>query len=376
MKIVVSTGEISGDLHGAALISTIKELFPQTTFIGMGSAKMRAAGADILFDMTPQGTIGLIEALPNIFKVYKMLTKMKKLLRKEKPDALLLIDTQGFNILLAEYAKKIGIKTIYYIPPQEWLWGTQRGIRKIAKTIDLIISIFENENSIYLNAGGHLIYFGHPLLDIVKPLLSQEERQKRFNAGNKKLVCLCPGSRLQEINKIFPVLLEAAKIIQGTFPDISFIVPISSQWIKNNIEEKINESGMQINMVEGYQYDVISVSSLVIAASGTINMEASILGTPNIMAYMVNPLTYWIGKYILRIDKKIKFFSMPNILLNYELVPEFVQSKARPDIIADKAIEILKSQKRLDNKKLLQKLGNPPVLSKIAGKIIDFINKN
>jgi len=287
-----------------------------------------------------------------------------------------LIDTQGFNILLAEYAKKIGIKTIYYIPPQEWLWGTQRGIRKIAKTIDLIISIFENENSIYLNAGGHLIYFGHPLLDIVKPLLSQEERQKRFNAGNKKLVCLCPGSRLQEINKIFPVLLEAAKIIQGTFPDISFIVPISSQWIKNNIEEKINESGMQINMVEGYQYDVISVSSLVIAASGTINMEASILGTPNIMAYMVNPLTYWIGKYILRIDKKIKFFSMPNILLNYELVPEFVQSKARPDIIADKAIEILKSQKRLDNKKLLQKLGNPPVLSKIAGKIIDFINKN
>ncbi|OGC13960.1 hypothetical protein A2290_04100 [candidate division WOR-1 bacterium RIFOXYB2_FULL_36_35] len=94
------------------------------------------------------------------------------------------------------------------------------------------------------------------------------------------------------------------------------------------------------------------------------------------MAYMVNPLTYWIGKYILRIDKKIKFFSMPNILLNYELVPEFVQSKARPDIIADKAIEILKSQKRLDNKKLLQKLGNPPVLSKIAGKIIDFINKN
>lgn len=375
MKIVISAGETSGDVHGAYLVSEIKKINPDISFIGMGSEQMKALGVDVRFDLSPKGTIGIMEVIPNIASIYSTFLKMKNLITSERPDVLLLVDFQGFNVPLAEYAKEKGIRTIYYIPPHEWLWGTKKNLEKIAKKIDLIISIFNKEHQEYLAANGKSIYFGHPLLDIVKPVLPIEERRKRFREDSKYLVCLCPGSRKQEIRHILPILIQTAKAIKEKIVDVSFCVLSSSWWVKTDLEKYLSKVDFEAKIVEGLKYDLLSVSDLAIAASGTINLEASILGTPNIMVYTLNPLTCFIGKVFLKIDKKMKYFSMPNILLNDEIVPEFVQGRAKPEIIAKKSIEILKNKKPLENEKLLKALGISPVISNIAQTILNFIRQ-
>lgn len=371
MKLFVSAGEVSGDLHAAYLIAELKKHAPCLSFFGVGSEMMRAEGVDIRFDISSRGSIGIIEALPNLFWIYSIFLKTKRLLLSERPDALLLIDTQGFNVPLAEYAKKIGIKTIYYISPQEWLWGTEKGVKKIAGLIDLIISIFKPEHEAYLKFGGNSKYFGHPLLDIVKPSKVFGDDVRIVNRF--PVVALCPGSRPHEIKTILPILLETSKLILKEFPDAQFIIPAASNEMLNQITSLTRHSSFDIRhykIILGNRYDVLNLSDLAICASGTVNMECSILGAPNIMVYKLNPLTYWIGKNILKIDRKLKYFSMPNILLDEYFLPEFVQDSAKPELIAEEGLRLLKNGKKLDNQELLALLGTPPVLGNIAKEIL------
>src|SRR3989339_962928 len=299
MKIVVSAGEVSGDIHGSYLISEIKKINPDISFLGMGGERLNAIGVEILFDISSKGSIGLVEALPNVVSIYATFLKMKRLLADERPDALLLVDSQGFNVPLASFAKKLGIKTIYYIPPHEWLWGTEKNLKNIADKIDLIVSIFEREHNAYKKVGGNSIYFGHPLLDIVKPELSKEEAQNKFNPEKKKMVTLCPGSRRQEIENIFPILVKSAEIIKEALPETLFYILASSDWAKEKIADQIKNSKIKdFQIAQSQRYDVLNISDLAIAASGTINLETSILGTPNLMVYTLNPLTYFIAKNI------------------------------------------------------------------------------
>ncbi|MBI5701499.1 lipid-A-disaccharide synthase [Candidatus Saganbacteria bacterium] len=372
MKFFISACETSGDMHAAHLVEEIKKIAPLSTFLGIGSEHMRASGVNVLFDMSPRGTIGILETLPNLRSIYSFFSTAKELLLAERPDALILIDSQGFNVPLAQYAKKIGIKTIYYIAPQEWLWGSDKNLLKIAKSLDLIIAIFEKEYKIYDAAKANVLYFGHPLLDIVKPTYSREEAQNLFNPGKSPLICLCPGSRVQEIKNLFPILIKAAEIIKENIPEIKLIILVSSGWLKPQIEKILAKYKIKADLVEGYKYDVLNISDLALAASGTINLEASILGTQNIMIYKLNPLTYWIGKNILKIDKKMKYFSMPNILLDEKFIEEFVQDKAKPEAIAAASLNILKKKSKLYNNKLLRLLGQRPVISKAAQAILNF----
>lgn len=380
MKLFVSAGEVSSDLHAAYLIAELKKQSPGLSFFGVGSEMMRAEGVDIRFDISSRGSIGIIEALPNLFWIYSIFLKTKRLLLSERPDALLLIDTQGFNVPLAEYAKKIGIKTIYYISPQEWLWGTESGVKRVAGLIDLIISIFRPEHESYLKAGGNSKYFGHPLLDIIASHLKTQNVSRDATAKHFPQIALCPGSRPHEIKTILPILLETSKLILKEYPNTQFIIPAASQNILNQINSiichltpsKVEGDICHYKTILGNRYEILSSSDLAICASGTVNMECSILGTPNIMVYKLNPLTYWIGKNILRIDRKLKYFSMPNILLDELFIPEFVQDNAKPELIAKNSIEILREGKRLENKTLLELLGNSPVLPKIANAILSF----
>ncbi len=368
MKIFVSAGETSGDIYAAHLVSEIKKLDPLIQFLGVGSENLLAQGVDIRDDISSKGTIGLIETLPNIAKIYSVFQKTKETLLKETPDAMILVDSQGFNVPLAEFSKKLGIKTFYFIPPQEWLWGKEKNLKKIAQTLDFVFPMFQKEFEAYKKQNKNSFYFGHPLLDIVKTSLSTEEREVRFRKGAKKVLLLAPGSRRQEIKNVFPILLDTAKILKEKSAGLKINILISSSWIKEEIEEIAKKSGLDMEFFQEDKYDCIAASDLLIAASGTINLEASILGTNNIMVYKLNPITYWIGKNILKIDKKLKYFSMPNILLDEKFIPEFVQEKANPNLIAEEAYKLLASPP-LKKEKLLNILGAPPVISKIAKEI-------
>lgn len=376
MKIMISAGEVSGDVHGTYLVRELKKLNPHIYFFGLGSEKLLAEGVDIKFDITKRGTIGLIEALPNLIPIYIIYKKLIGLMKKERPDLLILVDSQGLNMPLAKAAKKLGIKTVYYIAPQEWLWGTSRGTKKVAETIDLIVSIFEKEHYAYKKAQGHSAYFGHPLIDIVKAFLSKQEAQKQFiGEGSETVISLCPGSRIQEIRGLFPILLAVGEIIQKEIPRARFIIPAASTEMIKMIFDLIGD--FRPKAIVGHTYEVLAASDLAICTSGTINLEASLLGVPNIMVYKLSPLTYFIGKYILKIGERLPYFSMPNILMEQKVIPELVMQQANPDTIAREAISILRNSSIQQQMKesfsaLKTKLGSPGVISRIAQAILAF----
>ncbi len=377
-KIMLSAGEVSGDVHATSLVRELKKLLPDTYFFGMGSEKLLAEGVDVKIDIAKRGSIGILEALPNIVPIYFAYQKMLTLLKSERPDLLILIDSQGINMPLAKAAKKLGIKTIYYIAPQEWLWGSSKGVKKVSDTLDMIVSIFEKEHLAYKQAGGNSVYFGHPLVDIVKPEKSKSEARKEFlGSEDGPVISLCPGSRTQEIKNLLPILLKAGELIQKEIPNAKFIIPAASTEMIKMIFGYISD--FRPKAIIGHTYDILACSDLAICTSGTINLEASILKTPNIMVYKLNPLTYLIGKYFLKIGEKLSFFSMPNMLMEEKVIPELVMQNANPQTIAAEALHILQEEKLQQKMQqqfeaLRQKLGQTGVIAKCAKAISEFLS--
>ena len=374
-KIMISAGEVSGDTHGKYLVRELKKLDPTIYLFGLGSEQLLSEGVDVRADITKRGTVGIFEALPSVVPVYLAYLKMVNLLKKERPDLLVLIDSQGVNMPLAKAAKKLGIKTVYYIAPQEWLWGTARGIKNVVQTIDRIIAIFQRESDVYKAAGGNVSYFGHPLIDIVKSTASIPEVRKEYLgdvAG--PVISLCPGSRVHEIRKLFPILLKAGQKIKAALPQAKFLIPAASTEMIKLIFDLVDED-FRPKAVIGKTYDILAASDLALCASGTINLEASILGVPNIMVYKLNPLTYFIGKNILKIGEKLPFYSMPNILLEEKVLPELVMDQANPETVALEALAILNNPERQQLMKssfakLKTLLGQPGVIERAAKAIL------
>jgi lipid-A-disaccharide synthase len=381
MKIMICAGEVSGDVHGSFLVQEIKKLAPAAVFFGVGSERLAAAGVEVRLDITKRGTIGLLEALPNLFPLLSVFNRIKKMVVTEKPDLVMLIDSQGINFPLAKFCKKTGVKTAYYIAPQEWLWGTPKNTRLVAERVGLIVAIFRKEFEAYRQAGANVVYFGHPLLDIVKTTMSKAEFRRQLFGGPSlaaPVICLCPGSRLQEIKQLFPLLLRAAALIKRSCPGANFVVPVASRQLEELVGAQLASFGAQI--IVGRTYDALAASDLALCVSGTINLEASLLGTPNIMVYKLSRLTYLIGKYLLRVDKKMKYFSMPNILLDKRTLPELVMSDATPAKIAAEAVALLKNparqaEMRRDFDELRQKLGAPGALRRSAAAVLSFAAK-
>lgn len=375
-RIMISAGEVSGDTHGTYLVKELKKLAPDIYFFGLGSEKLLAEGVDVKFDITKRGTIGILEALPNVLPIYLIYRRLVRLMKKEKPDLLLLIDSQGINMPLARAAKKLGIKTVYYISPQEWLWGTARGVKKVAKTIDLIVAIFEKERAVYAEAGGNVAFHGHPLIDIVKPAAAKHEARRRFlGDDNGPVIALCPGSRSQEIKGLLPALIMAGEEIHKHIPEAKFLIPAASTAIIKEVFKHIKT--FRPKAIVGQTYDILACADLAVCASGTINLEASILGTPNIMVYKLNPLTYFLGKHLLKIDKKLPYFSMPNLLLGERIIPELVMKDAEPEKIAAEAIALLQNHGRQNKMKdafvrLKAGLGSPGVIARCAQSILEY----
>jgi lipid-A-disaccharide synthase len=375
-KIMVSAGEVSGDIHAAYLIKALKSLDPHLTFFGIGSERLKAEGVKIFFDITARATVGLLEALPNLPYFYFTFKKMVALMRQERPDLLLLVDSQGLNMPLAIEAKKLGIKTAYYIPPQEWLWGNRRNLKKVADNIDLIIAIFEKEYQSYKQAGGKVVYFGHPLVDMVKPSLSKADALSLFFGSPEDTyptISLFPGSRKHEIENLLPVLLKAASLIKQKLLHARFLISVASLGTMKHVFPLVGDYGPKA--IVDQSYNILSVSDIALCTSGTINLEASLLGIPNLMIYKLSPLTYFIGKHILKVDKKIPFFSMPNLLLNSPVIPELTMKAANPQRIAAEALAILNNPQRAAEMRaafslLKEKLGQPGVISRCAKEIL------
>ncbi|MCS7201861.1 MAG: lipid-A-disaccharide synthase [Dictyoglomus sp.] len=360
MKIMFSVGEVSGDVHGAYLIRTLKKYNSNLYFFGLGGERMEEEGLNLIANVTKFSTVGFVEPLPYIPIFLKLLNNLERVLEKEKPDLLILIDFQGFNIPLAKRAKKLGIPTIYYFAPQYWLWGKRENAYEVSKYLNWIISVFPQEYEVYRKYTHKVSFFGHPLVDYI----SQLETQKREDY----LIGLFPGSRKQEINKLTPLFVKIATHFSKR--GFKFLLPIASEQFLPLVKKYLDDS-LNIELLSGKEsYKVLQRVNFALASSGTVTLEASLLYCPLFVFYKISKLTYYIGKKLVH----HKYISLPNILSGKEIYPEYVQKINIDKVISDIEDFINNSKRReemlLDLKKVVSSLGEKGVLDRIANFIL------
>ncbi|MGN0949093.1 lipid-A-disaccharide synthase [Megasphaera sp.] len=373
MKIMFSAGEASGDLHGANLARSLKELDPSVELLGMGGREMAAAGVDIVYDLKNLGVIGVGEILRKIPFFFRLRDFLVNKMKEEKPDVLVCIDYPGFNMRLAKAAKAAGIPVVYYILPTIWAWHKSRG-KSIAKYTDLAISLFPFEAKMYKEMGTNVIYAGHPLVDTVKATMSRREACAHFSLDErKKTVLLMPGSRLQEVKSLLPCMLEAAKLIRRDAGDIQFILPRASTIDEGLLEGIIDSSGVEVTIGEEGVYDMMNLSTAAIAASGTATLETALMGLPTLLIYRVNRLTYWLSKVLVHIDS----IGLPNIIMGHRVIPELWEDDVTPENIASAVVPMICDKKRREEMHeslaaVRRTLGEPGAVMRTARAILDF----
>jgi lipid-A-disaccharide synthase len=343
-KVFLVSGETSGDQHTAQLILQLKSSSNLPIhFLGMGGPKMKAAGGEIIVSSKKLAVVGIIEifsALPRLLKAFWIL---KKRLLTEKPDLVILIDYPGFNLRFAKKAKKAGCKVLYYIPPQLWAWGASR-IQKIQKYVDEVCVIFPFEEAFYKKQGVKATFVGHPLVHKVKPSTSITNCKKRLGLNHNKypIIGLLPGSRKSEIQSLLaPVLLPFAQKMHEKYSNVQFILPIAANIEKKYIQEIIAQHPQfNILLVADDLYDALSTCDLIVAASGTVTLECALLEIPTLLIYKFHPLTYWIGK---KLVKEVQL-GICNVIAQKEVMKEFVQENARPESIQIEAERLLEDK--------------------------------
>lgn len=329
MKIMLSAGEASGDLHGANLAEALKAVDPQVELIGMGGEQMRKAGVRIVYDIKNLGVIGIGEIIKKIPFFYKLRTFLVNTMKEEKPDALVCIDYPGFNMKLIEKAKEAGIPVIYYILPTIWAWHKSRG-NVIAEYTDLAVSLFPFEAEMYKKMGTNVVYGGHPLLDTVKPSMSKDEAYSFFGLQQgKKTVLFMPGSRVQEVQSLYGKMLVAGKLLQDKVEGLQFMVPKASTIDKHMLEEAAREANLEVHIGEERVYDMMNIADAAICASGTATLETALMGVPTLLVYRVNALTYWLSKILVHLDS----IGLPNIISGHRIMPELWQDEVTPENI-------------------------------------------
>lgn len=336
-RIMIIAGEASGDLHGSSLVRETLNLDPSLQFFGIGGSLMRAEGVDTLIDAREMAVVGLVEVIEHFPTIFRAFRKMEKILKQNPPDLLILIDYPDFNLRLAKIAKSAGVKVLYYISPQVWAWRVGR-VKKIARIVDRMAVVFPFEVPFYEKEGLPVSFVGHPLVDTVKPTLSLEEARDSFGIDpTHRTVGLFPGSRRQEIKTHLPILLESARLLKISFPNIQFILPLASSLTSSDVKPYLDSSGVSVTLVAGKGYDVIQVCDAIISVSGTVTLEIALLGVPMVIIYRVSPLTYLAAKRLIRVDH----VGICNIVADKRVVKELLQHDARPEVIVEEVSRIL-----------------------------------
>jgi lipid-A-disaccharide synthase len=334
---MIVAGEASGDSYGADLVRQALLLDPGLNFFGIGGARMRAAGVTTLVDSADMAVMGLVEVLRHFSVISAAFNKLKGILRESPPDLLILIDYPGFNIRLAQAAKKSGVRVLYYISPKVWAWKAGR-IRAIAASVDHIAVIFPFEVPLYQKAGLPVTFVGHPLLDMVDVRILRDEAAASFGLDpGSKIVGLFPGSRRSEIERILPVILESAVHLQRLFPDVQFVLPLASTIREDDILHRLSGSGLSVVITRERIHDLIRACDAIVAASGTVTLEIALIGTPMVIVYKLAPLTFMLAKRLV----KVQHIGLCNIVAGETVVRELIQEDATPDGISAELEKIL-----------------------------------
>jgi lipid-A-disaccharide synthase len=336
---------------------------------------MRQAGANLILDSSLLAVVGITEVFEKIGNLLGAYRQLKQFIITSHLSLLILIDFPDFNLLLARLAKKIRLPVLYYISPQVWAWRSGR-VKKIADRVNKMAVILPFEVPIFLNAGLDVEFVGHPLLDLVG--LNQQGSSSRVAEEWKgdPLITLLPGSRTKEVRSLLPHMMRAAEIIRENRPGAKFILALAPGFSLEQAKGILTYSAVPLTIVQGETYRAIRAADLVLAASGTATLETAILNKPMVILYQVSPLSYWIGKALV----KVRWIGLVNIVAGRRVVPELLQESAQGEAIAAEAIKILEDEPY--RKEMLQglaevraKLGTPGAGARVAKMALEMMEK-
>lgn len=337
--VMIVAGEASGDLLGANLVGALRRQAPGLFVCGIGGHHLRAQGVRILLDASRLAVVGITEVLGKLPVIWEALGCAKKLLQSLRPELLILIDFPDFNLRLARMAKKRGVPVLYYVSPQVWAWRQAR-VKTIKRRVDHMAVILPFEADFYRAHGVPVTFVGHPLLDVWGGAPPPPPA-----ADAPPVVGLLPGSREGEIRRLLPVMLQAARRLEKRFETIRFLVSAAPMVAREQVQEMVARfpGRAPVVVVADGIAPILRGCHLVLAASGTVTLEAALGGVPMVIAYKVSPLSYRIGKALIR----VKHISLVNLIAGRELVPELIQDQANPADIAAAAAGMLADSQRL-----------------------------
>ncbi|MDD5271517.1 MAG: lipid-A-disaccharide synthase [Methylovulum sp.] len=335
--VMFSAGEPSGDQHAAHLFLELKKQLPDIQALGMGGVKMAAAGVDIRYDSAAIAVIGVVEVLKHYGTIRRALALMQRLVAEERPDLLICVDYKEFNYKLARFAKQQGVKVLFYVSPQVWAWRAGR-VRQYGKAIDRMAVIFPFETAYYEAENVPVSYVGHPSVDKAQPQRPKADDLLAFGlTADKPIVGLLPGSRANEIKRLLPVMLAAAVQLRQRLPDVQFILPQADAIPDALLADYLQSVPIKVTVIKQQPYDVIQCCDTVMTASGTATLEIALLGVPMLICYKLSPLTYWLGRWLV----KTPFIGLPNIVAGKSVVREFIQHEASADNLAQETGRLL-----------------------------------
>ena len=343
MKVFLSAGEASGDNLGAALARELKLQHPNVELVGIGGDKMRAAGVRTMYDVTDLSVMGVTEVILKLPQLYRIRKTISKHLAADKPDVFVAIDYPEFNANIAGIAKKLGIKTLCYKAPSIWAWGEWR-VHKVKRNYDFVAAIFPFEAAAYAKHHVSSAYVGNPIVEnIANSDCSVDVKAKYGIDSEAQVVLLLPGSRRNEIERLLPVLLEAARLLeyQGAY---RFVLPLASTIKRGQIDSIISRHALKRELILAEGKDVYSWmtnSIMALATSGTVTLECTLLSLPVVIAYRTSRVMYFLA----RIFAKAKYIGLPNIVLDRKLFPEFIQGQCTAENISSAALNILRSER-------------------------------
>ncbi|MFO7813939.1 MAG: lipid-A-disaccharide synthase [Pelovirga sp.] len=378
-RVMIVAGESSGDLHGSNLLKAAAAKYPDIYFFGVGGRRMKEKGCDILIPSDELSVMGVSEVLgrlPGIIVRFRRLVAILK--SSQPPDLLVLIDFPDFNLRLAKVAKQVGVPVLYYISPKVWAWRSGRA-RVIAERVDRLALIFPFEAEIYAPFKVPAEYVGSPLLDefAARPQGVNVRHQLQL-ADDVKVAGLFPGSRQSELKYIFSTLVETAKKLHEEDPRIVFIMPVAPSLQRSELESRISDVDAQlpIYLVEEDIYAVAASCQAVLTVSGTVTLQLALTGTPMAIIYKVAPLSYAIGRRLI----KIPYAGLPNIIAGREIVREFIQDDAQPEALKTELLRLLTDAAYIkevqEDLTLVQKqLGRPGCSQRVADMVADMVGR-
>ena len=372
-KILVSAGEASGDLYASQLVNAIRREHPNADFFGCAGPRMRAAGVREVVDAASLAVVGLVEVIHHIPRIYGEFRKLVESARIERPDLAILTDSPDFNLRVATKLRKLGIPVLYLIAPQVWAWREGR-VKRMKRDLDRVLCIFPFEEEYFARHGVTATYIGHPLTWTARPeLLKEDFFKKHALDASKPLITLLPGSRVGEVARHLPAVTDASHILhKRTQANIILATPVqfAARAGASFFQERIGGSSIQV--LEGETSDALAHADVAIAASGTVTIEAAILGTPMVTFYKVTALSWALGRFLVRVP----YYSMVNLVAGAKVVPELMQNEATGERLAAEALRLLKDAgSRAEMKRSLaevtSKLAAPDHPMERAARIVD-----